>query len=116
MELLNSRLSTSQREAFLASCDSKDLLALLEPLMSIVGTINEGHLEELNEEMFLNQQTAMLSIKFLAKHLAYDNYGKFKPVSKQFCSYVLYEFFPLSFLVSLTECTVYWFLLRFWSI
>lgn len=84
MELLNSRLSSSQREAFITSCDSQDILALLVPLVNVVGSIETLQTGEVNEEVFLNQQTALLSIKYLAKHFAYENYNRFKPVSKFF--------------------------------
>lgn len=84
MELLNSRLSSTQSEIFLVSCDSNDLLSLLEPLVSVVKSIETLKCEELNDEVLLNQQTALLSIKLLAKHLAYDNYVIFKPVSDVF--------------------------------
>ncbi|KAK3912207.1 HEAT repeat-containing protein 1 [Frankliniella fusca] len=80
MELLNSRLSSSQREVFLSSCESTDLLNLLEPLLAVVKTIETRTNSELNEEVFLNQQTALLSIKYLAKNLAYENFKKFKPI------------------------------------
>lgn len=80
MELLNSRLSSSQREMFISSCDSKDILALLKPLVNVVESIETLQTDELNEEVFLTQQTALLSIKYLAKYLAYENYSTFKPI------------------------------------
>jgi len=88
MELLNSRLSSSQRDAFISSCDTQDILALLKPLVNVVASIETLPIDELNEEVFLNQQTALLSIKYLAKHLAYENYSKFKPVSEIFLTIV----------------------------
>lgn len=88
MELLNSRLSFSQREMFLTSCNSADLLVLLEPLSKVVGSIETLRAEEINEEVFLNQQTALLSIKYLAKHMAYENYEKFKPILEYMTSLI----------------------------
>lgn len=88
MELLNSRLSSSQREVFLASCESEDLLALLEPLLNVVKTITTVSNGEFSEEVFLNQQTALLSIKYLAKHLAYDNFKTFKPILEYMTSVI----------------------------
>ncbi|XP_034252662.1 HEAT repeat-containing protein 1 [Thrips palmi] len=88
MELLNSRLSSSQREAFISSCDSQEILALLNPLVNVVSSIDALQTSELNEEVFLNQQTALLSIKYLAKYLAYENYSRFKPLLEHMTSLI----------------------------
>jgi len=98
LELLNARLSP-QNKSFRLICDSETLLTLLKPLMSIVSTIEvtlNGDAEmddEMDgndktaakktskEETLLTQQTALFSLKILARQLAYDHRDKFTPVS-----------------------------------
>ncbi|XP_068621237.1 HEAT repeat-containing protein 1 [Battus philenor] len=80
MELLNSKIQFSP-EMFVGV--DKDLLfSLLPALLDIVKTIDSK--EELNgiddQELKLNQQTALLSLKLLARMLAADNPEPFKSV------------------------------------
>lgn len=81
MELLNSKIQ--HHPEFLANADRGALLSLLDPLLDIVKTI-ESKDKNLNEiaaqELELNQQTALLSLKLLTRMLASENPEPFKPV------------------------------------
>ncbi|GLH02314.1 HEAT repeat-containing protein 1 homolog [Gryllus bimaculatus] len=64
MELMNARL---QNEEFFMSCKTEDLLSLVKPLLSIISTINE---ENISFDEQLNQQTALASMKLMARLMA----------------------------------------------
>lgn len=81
MELLNSKIQ--HHPEFLAKADRVAILALLDPLLDIIKTIDKKD-ESLNEiaaqELELNQQTALLSLKLLTRMLAAENPEPFQPV------------------------------------
>lgn len=63
MELMNARL---QNEEFFSTCKTEDVLSLVDPLLQIISRISvDSSVEEQ-----LNQQTALASIKLLARLLA----------------------------------------------
>ncbi|XP_013181266.1 PREDICTED: HEAT repeat-containing protein 1 [Papilio xuthus] len=81
MELLNSKIQFNP-EMFV-DVDKELLFSLLPALLDIVKTIdtNNDSLSEIAaQELELNQQTALLSLKLLARMLAADNPEPFKPV------------------------------------
>ncbi|CAH2066051.1 unnamed protein product, partial [Iphiclides podalirius] len=81
MELLNSKIQFSP-EMF-ADVDKELLFSLLPALLDIVRTIDDKDTtlsETAAQELELNQQTALLSLKLLARTLAGENPEPFKPV------------------------------------
>ncbi|XP_063979468.1 HEAT repeat-containing protein 1 [Diachasmimorpha longicaudata] len=72
LELLNNRL---QQRKF-GEEDYSDLLTLVDSLLEII--CHQGKV--LNQETEVIQQTALITLKLLAKFLASDNPEKFKPV------------------------------------
>ncbi|XP_011298261.1 HEAT repeat-containing protein 1, partial [Fopius arisanus] len=72
LELLNTRL---QQRKFNEE-DYQDLLSLIDSLLETVSSQSKV----LNQETEVIQQTALITLKFLAKFLAADNPLKFKPV------------------------------------
>ncbi|CAG5048433.1 unnamed protein product [Parnassius apollo] len=81
MELLNSKIQFSP-EMFM-DVDKELLFSLLPALLDIVKTIDkkDDSLSEIEaQELELNQQTALLSLKLLTRMLAADNPEPFKPV------------------------------------
>ncbi|XP_046961956.1 HEAT repeat-containing protein 1 [Vanessa cardui] len=105
MELLNSKIQTSP-EMF-ADVDKKLLFSLLPELLSIVKTI-ESHNDNLNEndaqELELNQQTALLSLKLLARMLASENPQPFKPVLETVTDYTCNSNLPGNVMASIVLC------------
>lgn len=75
LELLNTRL---QLKKFTAK-DNTVLLTLMKPLMHLAGTMQKHQIQELE----IIQQTALISLKLLAKLLATDDPEIFKPVSSE---------------------------------
>lgn len=81
MELLNSKIQ--HHPEFLANVDRDTMLSLLDPLLDIIRTIEikDQNLNEIAaQEIELNQQTALLSLKLLTRMLATENPEPFKPV------------------------------------
>nr|CAD7205332.1 unnamed protein product [Timema douglasi] len=78
MELLNNHL---QHQADSSSkCDPESYFNLLPPLMAVVGTIGaEGKSQE--GELELNQQTALLSLKLMARFLGLEHPTRFQESS-----------------------------------
>ncbi|XP_044579777.1 HEAT repeat-containing protein 1 [Cotesia glomerata] len=72
LELLNARL---QQRKFAEENRTK-LMTLVKPLMEIVGK----HGKMLSQEMEVVQQTALITLKLLAKLLAFEHPEEFKPV------------------------------------
>ncbi|XP_067001904.2 HEAT repeat-containing protein 1 [Anabrus simplex] len=73
MELLNAQLM--QQEYFI-NCRHEDLLALVSPLMKIITDFSDS------ADHQLNQQTALISIRLLARLLASENSEQFKKILK----------------------------------
>lgn len=81
MEILNTKLQ--HHISFFADCDRPVIYSLLEPLLDIIGDINSNN--EIpdglsKQEVELNQQTALLSLKLLVRLLAQEDPMKFKPI------------------------------------
>lgn len=81
MEILNTKLQ--HHISFFADCDRPVVYSLLEPLLDIIGDINSNN--EIpdglsKQEVELNQQTALLSLKLLVRLLAQEDPMKFKPI------------------------------------
>lgn len=74
LDLLINRL---QQKKVVAEEDRTDFLALIEPLMKIVG----GKKKAQNQEEEVIQQTVLISLKLLAKVLAAEDPKIFRPVS-----------------------------------
>lgn len=88
MELLNSKIQFSP-EIF-EGVDKELLFSLLPPLLDIVKTIEtkEENLSEIAaQELELNQQTSLLSLKLLTKMLASENPEPFKDVLETVTEY-----------------------------
>lgn len=73
LELLNARLAQKN----FTNDDHDYLLKLVKPVMGIFGGPNKF----INPEIELIQQTALITLKLLAKLMAYDRREDFKPVS-----------------------------------
>lgn len=88
MELLNSKI---QYNPEMFNDVNKDLIfSLLPALLDIVKTIenNDNSLDDITaQEMELNQQTALLSLKLLTRMLASENPEPFKPVMESITDY-----------------------------
>lgn len=88
MELLNTKIQASP-EIF-NEVDKDLLFSLLPALLDIVKTIEDGH-DSLSEvaaqELELNQQTALLSIKLLTRMLGSENPEPFKDVLETVTNY-----------------------------
>nr|CAD7256183.1 unnamed protein product [Timema shepardi] len=82
MELLNNHL---QHQADSSSkCDPESYFNLLPPLMAVVGTIGaESKSQE--GELELNQQTALLSLKLMARFLGLEHPTRFQESSRGNC-------------------------------
>lgn len=81
MELLNSKIQ--HQPEFLANADREALLSLLDPLLDIIKTIDSKDVspyEIAAQELEMNQQTALLSLKLLTRMMASENPEPFKPV------------------------------------
>ncbi|CAG9784650.1 unnamed protein product [Diatraea saccharalis] len=81
MELLNSKIQFSS--GIFDDVDKELLFSLLSPLLDIIKTIEikDDSLTELAaQEIEVNQQTALLSLKLLTRMLASENPEPFKPV------------------------------------
>nr|CAD7598236.1 unnamed protein product [Timema genevievae] len=75
MELLNNHL---QHQADLSSkCDPESYFNLLPPLMAVVGSIGAGDKGQ-EGELELNQQTALLSLKLMARFLGLEHPSRFQ--------------------------------------
>nr|CAD7441758.1 unnamed protein product [Timema bartmani] len=75
MELLNNHL---QHQADLSSkCDPESYFNLLPPLMAVVGSIGAGDKGQ-EGELELNQQTALLSLKLMARFLGLEHPTRFQ--------------------------------------
>lgn len=88
MELLNSKIQFSPE--FFEGVDKELLFSLLPPLLDIVKTIetkDESLTEIAAQELELNQQTALLSLKLLTKMLASENPEPFKAVLESVTDY-----------------------------
>lgn len=88
MELLNSKIQFSP-ELF-EGVDKELLFSLLPPLLDIVKTIetrDENLSEIASQELELNQQTALLSLKLLTRMLASENPEPFKDVLETVTDY-----------------------------
>lgn len=86
MELLNTKIQFSPE--FFADCENQSMYSLLPPLLDMIKTI-EGNddINETAQEMELNQQTALLSLKLLIRHLAPNDPEPFKPVLERITEY-----------------------------
>ncbi|KAJ2944524.1 hypothetical protein O0L34_g3869 [Tuta absoluta] len=87
MELLNSKIQFSP-EMF--ENVKKEMYTLLPPLLDIVETIDTkdaGLADQVIQEMELNQQTALLTLKLLTRMLAVDDPEPFKPVLETITKY-----------------------------
>lgn len=73
LELLNTRLAQKK----FADDDHEDLLALIDPVTSVLS----GPHKFVNPEVEVIHQTALITLKLLAKLLAYKRPDVFKPVS-----------------------------------
>ncbi|KAL4720274.1 hypothetical protein ACJJTC_001381 [Scirpophaga incertulas] len=88
MELLNSKIQFSP-EMF-NDVDKSLMCSLLPPLLDIIRTIenmDENMAEATAQEMELNQQTALLSLKLLTRMLASEHPEPFKPVLETVTEY-----------------------------
>lgn len=89
MELLNSKI---QYNPEMFNDVNKELIfSLLPALLDIVKTIenNDNSLDDITgQEMELNQQTALLSLKLLTRMLASENPEPFKPVLESITDYI----------------------------
>ncbi|XP_041968387.1 HEAT repeat-containing protein 1 [Aricia agestis] len=88
MELLNSKIQFSP-EMF-ADVDQELLFSLLPPLLEIVKTIDnteETAKDNVVQEVELNQQAALLSLKLLTRLLASSNPEPFRPVLETVTTY-----------------------------
>lgn len=88
MELLNSKIQYSP-EMF-NDVNKELIFSLLPALLDIVKTIEnkDNSLDEITaQEMELNQQTALLSLKLLTRMLASENPESFKPVMESITDY-----------------------------
>lgn len=105
MELLNSKIQSSP-ELF-QDVDKELLFSLLPPLLDIVKTI-ENKDDSLNEiaaqELELNQQTALLSLKLLTKMLASENPEPFKSVLETVTNYTCNPNIPGNVMASVVLC------------
>lgn len=88
MELLNTKIQAEPE--FFAKCDNDLMLSMLPPLLDIIQTI-ETEDDTLNEaaaqELQLNQQTALLSLKLLIRYLGTENPDAFIPVLDKITEY-----------------------------
>lgn len=88
MELLNSKIQ--HYPEFFAEVDKKLLFSLLDPLLDIIKTIEnkEDNLTKSDaQELELNQQTALLSLKLLTRMLASTYPKQFAPVLETVTEY-----------------------------
>lgn len=76
LELLNTRLQ--YQASFFISCQPEHLLSILPPLLTIVKDISSGGSSA--PEIEVIQQTALLSLKLIARILAQDYPNEFKKV------------------------------------
>lgn len=80
MEILNNKLSHSP--GFFNECDKEILFSILDPIMTIVNEIGKNEIPEgfNKQELELNQQTALLSLKLLVRLLSQNETDRFKPI------------------------------------
>lgn len=80
MEILNNKLS--HNPGFFNECDKEILFSILKPIMTIVTEIGENELPDgfSKQELELNQQTALLSLKLLVRLLSQNETDRFKPI------------------------------------
>ncbi|CAB3248200.1 unnamed protein product [Arctia plantaginis] len=105
MELLNSKIQFSP-ELF-QDVDKELLFSLLPPLLDIVKTIetkDDSLSEVAAQELELNQQTALLSLKLLTKMLASENPEPFKSVLETVTNYTCNPNIPGNVMASVVLC------------
>ncbi|CAG9121545.1 unnamed protein product [Plutella xylostella] len=105
MELLNSKIQFSPE--FFADCDKDLFFSLLPALLAIVETIDtsqETTNNEVAQELELNQQTALLSLKLLTRMLATENPEEFKPVLEKITEYTCQSKIPGNVMASIVLC------------
>ncbi|OWR49436.1 putative bap28 [Danaus plexippus plexippus] len=105
MELLNSKIQFSP-EMF-NDVDKELVFSLLPALLDIVKTIgnHDTNLDEMDaQELELNQQTALLSLKLLARMLAAENREPFKPVLETVTDYTCDASIPGNVMASIVLC------------
>lgn len=105
MELLNAKIQFSP-EMF-ADVDENLLFSLLPALLDIVKTIGaeDQQLDENTaQELELNQQTALLSLKLLTRMLGSENPEKFTPVLETVTNYTCNPNIPGNVMASIVLC------------
>ncbi|XP_045774481.1 HEAT repeat-containing protein 1 [Maniola jurtina] len=105
MELLNTKIQFSPD--MFASVDRNLLFSILPALLDIVKTIevkNDSLDENTAQELELNQQTALLSLKLLTRMLASENPGQFKPVLETVTNYTCNPNIPGNVMASIVLC------------